>query len=104
VELLIEVAQLGTLIDAFRLASGVLCIRSNQKEEGKALVAMEEHERIGSPLLIARSKLALGKLYLDWDRPGNRERGVGLIGEAMSVSREKGYGLLLAQGQAILAS
>jgi len=104
VELLIEVAQLGTLIDAFRLASGVLCIRSNKKEEGKALVAMEEHERIGSPLLIARSKLALGKLYLDWDRPGNRERGVGLIGEAMSVSREKGYGLLLAQGQAILAS
>src|SRR2546425_9762971 len=51
--------------------------------------AATTHERIGAPHWLARTRLEWARMLLRRDRPGDKQRAQDLLGQALTIARER---------------
>ena len=75
---------------AHHLALLATTLGNFEEAEGRFNGAAATHERIGAPHWLARTRLEWARMLLLRGRPGDPERAHELLGQVLTVARERG--------------
>jgi class 3 adenylate cyclase/tetratricopeptide (TPR) repeat protein len=97
---------MGTIVGALARPLGRLAHLLGDRQEAESLFrsALSTHERFDAPYLIARTKLDYADLLVDRAEASDAAKAREMVGEAILVANENGYGALEPRGQGLLDS
>jgi hypothetical protein len=85
---------------------GLLATTLGHPDEASRHFAAAEatHERMGAPILLARTRVEWARMLLFRRQPGDAERGLDLLGQALETARELGLATIEREAANLLAS
>jgi class 3 adenylate cyclase/tetratricopeptide (TPR) repeat protein len=96
----------GPILGAFARPVGRLAHLLGHQQDAESFFrsALSINERLEAPFWIARTKLDFADLLADGAHPGDVEKAREMVGEALGVGQQYGYGGLVPRAQSLITS